>query len=60
MSFATKLNNTPEDLLSIPDRGRYELVDGQLLERHVSIGSSIIPTVINARLTLYVLGHRLG
>lgn len=60
MSLATKLNYTPEDLLSMPDRGRYELVDGQLLERHMSIGSSIIATVINARLTLYVLSHRLG
>jgi len=31
---------TPEDLLRMPDAGRYELVDGKLVERNVSIESS--------------------
>lgn len=37
---------TPEDLLRMPDHKDYELVDGQLLERHVSIESSRVGTRI--------------
>ncbi|MGE3073258.1 MAG: Uma2 family endonuclease [Dehalococcoidia bacterium] len=60
MSTATRLNYTPEDLLSMPDRGRYELVDGQLQERHMRFESSMIALVINARLVAHVLANRLG
>ncbi len=60
MSVATRLSYTPEDLLAMPDRGRYELVGGQLLERNVSIESSIIAAAVNARLALCVLAQRLG
>jgi Uma2 family endonuclease len=60
MGIATKLNYLPEDLLSMPDRGRYELVDGQLLERNVSYDTSVIGLVLNARLAMYVLAHKLG
>lgn len=60
MSTATKLNYTPEDLLSSPDGGRYELIGGQLLERNVSSESSMIALIINARLLAYVLANKLG
>lgn len=60
MSLATKLNYTPEDLLSMPDRGRYELIDGQLVERNMSFESSMVAVIINGRLGQYVLTHRLG
>jgi Uma2 family endonuclease len=60
MSLATKLNYTPEDLLSMPDRGRYDLIDGQLVARNMSIGTSITAALINARLTVFVLAHRSG
>jgi Uma2 family endonuclease len=35
---------TPEDLLAMPDGVGYELVDGKLVERHVSVESSRIAT----------------
>lgn len=38
---------TPEDLLRLKDRNRYELVDGRLVERNVSVDSS-------------EAGHRIG
>lgn len=60
MSLATKLNYTPEDLLSMPDRGRYELIDGQLVERNMSIESSMIAAIINGRLVAHVLANKLG
>lgn len=60
MSVATKLNYTPEDLLSMPDRGRYELIDGQLVERNMSIESSMIAAIINGRLVAHVLANKLG
>lgn len=42
MVVAITKTYTPEDLLSMPDGDRYELVDGQLLERNVSALSSYI------------------
>ncbi len=60
MGIATKLNYSPEDLLSMPDRGRYELVDGDLVERNVSIESSMIAAIINGRLVAFVLAQKLG
>ena len=40
MSTVAEQTYTPEDLLTMPDRKRYELVDGQLVERHMSRLSS--------------------
>jgi Uma2 family endonuclease len=60
MSIATKLNYTPEDLLWSPEKGRYELVDGQLVDRPVSYDTSVIGLMLNARLALFVLARRLG
>jgi Uma2 family endonuclease len=33
---------TPDDLLAMPDRDRYELVDGKLVELNVSVLSSLV------------------
>jgi Uma2 family endonuclease len=35
---------TPDDLLKMPDGDRYELVDGQLVERHMSVLSQFVGT----------------
>ena len=37
MSVVADKTYTPEDLLAMPDRRNYELVDGQLVERNVSV-----------------------
>jgi Uma2 family endonuclease len=43
MSTATPPKQyTPDDLLRMPDGDRYELVDGQLVERHMSYWSSYL------------------
>jgi Uma2 family endonuclease len=41
-TVATKTDYTPEDLLTMPDGDRYELVDGQLVERNMSLWSSFV------------------
>lgn len=33
---------TPEELLALPDANNYELVDGELVERHMSVRSSLV------------------
>jgi Uma2 family endonuclease len=38
----SKARYTPEDLLAMPDGDRYELVDGNLVERNVSALSSLV------------------
>lgn len=46
---------TPDDLLSMPDIGRYEaLIDGELKERNVSIESSNTASRFNRRLGRFV------
>jgi Uma2 family endonuclease len=60
MSTATKLNYSPEDLLSMPDQGRYELVDGQLMERNVSKRSSRVSTRLLVFLGHFVSANNLG
>ena len=40
MSTVAEQTYTPEDLLAMPDRKNYELVDGHLVERHMSVLSS--------------------
>ena len=51
---------TPEDLLLMPEGGRFELVDGQLLERPVSVQSSIIGARLIRRLDHYCEENNLG
>lgn len=49
---ATATVYTPEDLLHLPDQGRYELLDGHLVERKMGTRSSYAAT--NA---LIIMGH---
>src|SRR5438132_9356435 len=57
---ATKTRYTPEDLLSMPDSDRYELVAGNLVERNMSMLSSYIAGVIHALLLAFCIPNRLG
>jgi Uma2 family endonuclease len=55
-----KTEVTPEELLAMPDGGRYELIDGQLRERKVSFLSTVIAGQINRILGGYCHEHNLG
>lgn len=44
---------TPEDLLTMPDGDRYELVDGRLVERTMSTWSSYVAGKVYGRLDAY-------
>ena len=41
-----KAEVTPEELLAMPDGGHYELIDGELRERNVSVLSNLIAAEI--------------
>src|SRR3954451_21438707 len=41
-TIAELKTHTPDDLLAMPDRKRYELVDGKLVELNVSALSSLV------------------
>jgi len=60
ITVATEKCYTPEDLLTMPDGQFYELVDGRLVERKMSIWSSYVAGVIFHLLNSYCLEHRLG
>lgn len=51
---------TPEDLLRMPDGDRYELVNGQLVERNTSLWSSYVGGQAYRRLGNYAFEHRSG
>lgn len=51
---------TPEDLLHMPDGDRYELVDGQLVERNMSAWSSYVAGLLFALLFTFCRSRRLG
>lgn len=51
---------TPEELLSLPDAVRYELVDGQLVERNMGTESSWVGGGLVRLLANFTLQHRLG
>ena len=55
-----KTRVTPEELLAMPDAGRYELVDGQLRERKVSFLSTVIAGRVHRILDVYCDAHNLG
>ncbi len=59
-AMTTKTRYTPEDLLSMPDGDRYELVDGKLVERMVSKLSGYVAGLIHNLLQTYCDAHRLG
>jgi Uma2 family endonuclease len=51
---------TPEDLLTMPDGDRYELVDGQLVERNVSALSSLVANKISTALENFAGPSKFG
>ncbi len=55
-----KIEVTPEELLAMPDGGRYELIDGQLKERKVSFLSTVISGEIGRVLGNHSHEHNLG
>src|SRR5438105_8085345 len=50
----------PEDLLRMEDGHRYELIDGQLLERHMGARASRIGLKLMSRVDQFVDPHGLG
>ncbi len=60
MSIATEIRLTPEDLLSLPEGQRCELVDGQLVEDEGSHRTSWISSEISFLLYQYLMEHPIG
>jgi Uma2 family endonuclease len=60
MSVVVERTYTPEELLSMPDRTNYELVDGHLVERNVSVLSSWVGGRLDRVLGGFVEDHDLG
>ncbi|MGO9467324.1 MAG: Uma2 family endonuclease [Isosphaeraceae bacterium] len=48
-----KIEVTPEELLSMPDGGHYELIDGELKERNGSVLSSIVAVNMSTSLKIH-------
>jgi Uma2 family endonuclease len=51
---------TPEDLFALPDYGRFELIDGQLVERKMDAKSSYAATKLLIRFRSFVESNNLG
>lgn len=51
---------TPEDLLKMPDGDRYELVDGQLVEKDMGWKSSLIASELYRRIANFAHENSLG
>ena len=51
---------TPEDLLALPDYGRFELIDGHLVEHKVGAKSSYVATNLLVLMGYFVLSNNLG
>lgn len=60
MSTATVTRYKPEDLLGMPDEGRYELIDGRLLERNMGTESSGVAQDLRTLLSIFVRRKKLG
>jgi Uma2 family endonuclease len=61
MTLATTvMPYTPEDLLALPDYGRYELIDGHLVERNMGAKSSYVATNLLVLMGYFVRSNRLG
>ena len=61
MTLATTVTHyTPEDLLALPEYGRFELIDGQLVERKVGAKSSLAATNLLIRFGSFVRSNNLG
>jgi Uma2 family endonuclease len=51
---------TPEDLLRMPDGNRYELIDGELVEKVMSTKASYVAGNIHVRIHNYANAHQQG
>src|SRR3989442_15748973 len=51
---------TPDDLLTLPDYGRFELLDGHLVERKMGAKSSYTATNVLILMGHFVLSNSLG
>jgi Uma2 family endonuclease len=51
---------TPQDLLALPDANAYELVDGELVERNVSVLASLVEGIVFNLLLVHIRSHQLG
>lgn len=60
MDAVIKRELTPEELLHWPDSVGYELVDGQLVERHSGAESSAVAAAVAATLGNFVKKNRAG
>jgi Uma2 family endonuclease len=56
----TVTHYTPEALLDLPDYGRFELIDGQLVERKMGAKSSYAATKLLIRFGSFVESNHLG
>ena len=59
-TLAKPTRYTPEDLLKLPDGDRFELVDGQLVERNMSLWSSYVGGEIHGQLRDFCRGKKVG
>jgi Uma2 family endonuclease len=57
---APKTEVTPEELLAMPDGGHYELIDGELKERNVSVLSNLVAAEINRIVGNHCRAHHSG
>ncbi len=55
-----KADITPEELLAMPDGGHYELIDGELRERNMSLLSRRVAVSLARRLDVHCDEHNLG
>jgi Uma2 family endonuclease len=55
-----KAEITPEELLAMPDGGHYELIEGELRERNMSLLSSRVAVSLARRLDVHCDQHKLG
>jgi Uma2 family endonuclease len=60
MSTVVDKTYTPEDLLAMPDRKNYELVDGHLVEKDVSVLSSWVGGKAYRAVDDFATAHQLG
>jgi Uma2 family endonuclease len=59
-TIASKREITPAELLAMPDEAKFELVDGELVERNVSVLSSLVEFLIISQLDAYRLATQAG
>jgi Uma2 family endonuclease len=59
-SVSSEVRYTPEDLLAMPDGHRYELINGQLVERNMGAESSRVAQIVNRKIDSYAEANGLG